>query len=60
SASRYSLLPAMSLDGILQVCIQDHSYNREDFKLFLGGLLNRMKPFPGDNSVIVMDNASIH
>ena len=54
------MLPAMSLDGILHVYIQDHSYKRDEFEVFIGGLLDHMNPFPQKNSVIVMDNASIH
>ena len=30
------------------------------FHEFIGELLMRMQPFPGNNSVIVMDNACIH
>ena len=30
------------------------------FKRFVDHLLSKMEPFPGHNSVIVMDNCSIH
>lgn len=30
------------------------------FNGFVEGLLDNMNPFPGRNSVVVMDNASIH
>jgi len=30
------------------------------FNDFVDGLLDNMNPFPGRNSVVVMDNASIH
>jgi len=30
------------------------------FNGFIEGLLDSMSPFPGRNSVVVMDNASIH
>jgi transposase len=36
------------------------SYNAQDFNSFIDGLLDNMNPYPGPNSVIVMDNASIH
>lgn len=32
----------------------------EDFNAFVDGLLDEMNPFPEKNSVLVMDNASIH
>lgn len=56
----YSVLPALSLDGVLPLNIQDHSYTSEDFNSFVDGLLDSMNLFPQRNSVIIMDNASIH
>ena len=50
----------MSLDGILHLDIQDHSYTSADFNSFVDGLLDNMNPFPQSNSVLIMDNASIH
>lgn len=50
----------MSLDGILFLDIQECAYNAVLFDNFIEGLLNNMNPFPQPNSVIVMDNASIH
>ena len=58
--SRYSILPAMSLDGILHLAIQDCPYTAVQFNSFIEVLLDNMNPFPEHNSVIVMDNASIH
>jgi len=57
---RYSILPALSLDGILHLDVEDHSYTATMFNDFVDGLLDNMNPFPGRNSVVVMDNASIH
>ena len=57
---RYSILPALSLDGILHLAVEDHPYTAREFNSFIDGLLDVMNPFPGPNSVIVMDNASIH
>jgi len=56
----YSILPALSLDGILHLDVQDSSYTTVTFNSFVDALLDNMNPFPGRNSVIVMDNASIH
>src|SRR6266481_6238116 len=58
--ARYSMLPAMSLDGILHVDIVEGSFNTARFAVFIRDLLNQMKPFPQPNSIIVMDNCSIH
>lgn len=57
---RYSVLPALSLDGVLAVDIVEGSYDTEAFSDFVEGLLDRMQPFPLPNSVIVLDNCRIH
>jgi DDE superfamily endonuclease len=57
---RYSVLPALSLDGILSVNIVQGSFNQTTFAEFIEGLLDTMNPFPGPKSVIVMDNCTIH
>jgi len=57
---RYSILPALSLDGILHLDVLDRPYTSAMFNEFVVGLLDNMNPFPQKNSVIVMDNASIH
>jgi hypothetical protein len=46
--------------GVLQLDVRDHSYTSETFNGFVDGLLDNMNPFPDRNSVLVMDNASIH
>jgi hypothetical protein len=48
------------LDGILYVSIIEGSFTTETFTEFIDGLLDKMNPFPGPNSVIVMDNCRIH
>jgi len=57
---RYSILPAMSLDGVVALGVQEGALTRADFTAFLEMLLDNMNPFPQQNSVIVMDNAQIH
>jgi len=57
---RYSVLPALSLDGILSVDIVEGSFDQISFAGFIDGLLDQMNTFPGRNSVIVMDNCRIH
>lgn len=58
---RYSILPAISLDGVLHLDILTCSWTGEAVYQFVEVLLrNRMQPFPHSNSVLVMDNASQH
>ena len=56
----YSLLPALSLDGILCLDIIEGSFNAPCFSQFIDGLLYLMNPYPGPDSAIIMDNCSIH
>jgi hypothetical protein len=57
---RYSILPALSLDGILDVVVVEGSVTGEIFMRFIEGLVMEMNPYPQKNSVLVMDNATIH
>ncbi|KAF8240476.1 hypothetical protein L208DRAFT_1232809, partial [Tricholoma matsutake] len=57
---RYSLLPALSLNGIIHAKIVEGSFTTTLFHDFIEGLLDCMQPFPAPNCVIVMDNARIH
>jgi hypothetical protein len=56
----YSVLPAISLDGVLHLQVFEHSVTAVEVYHFVDALLDNMNPFPGPNSVLVMDNASIH
>ena len=57
---RYSILPAISLDGILHLDILTRSWTGDEFCKYISVLLDNMNPFPQWNSVIIMDNASAH
>jgi hypothetical protein len=57
---RYSLLPALSLDGIIYAQIIEGSFSTPSFLEFIQGVLAKMNPFPAKNSVLIMDNARIH
>jgi hypothetical protein len=57
---RISLLPALSVDGIIYFVIKEGSHNATSFATFVDGLLYHMNPFPHPKSVLVLDNASIH
>lgn len=48
------------MEGILHVEIVEGSFNKKSFRGFIRDLLDRMNPWPGPNSVILMDNCRIH
>lgn len=56
----YSLLPALSLDGIIYSTIKEGSFDGSAFTDFITNLLEVMQPYPAPNSVLVMDNCAIH
>lgn len=59
--SRYSVLPAISLDGgILHCDIIQGSFCTATFSEFIRVLLENMNRYPAANSVIVLDNCRIH
>jgi hypothetical protein len=61
SVQRYSVLPALSLEeGVLHCDIVEGAFDTASFYKFVERTLDRMQPFPAPNSVIVMDNCSIH
>jgi len=57
---RYSLLPAITVDGIIYSHIKAGGYNGEEFLEYLDGLTAQMNPYPGPRSVLVIDNCRIH
>ncbi|VDC02747.1 unnamed protein product [Peniophora sp. CBMAI 1063] len=57
---RYSILPAISLSGVVYLDIIARSWNGEQFDRYLDALLDMMQPYPNPNSVLVMDNSSVH
>ena len=57
---RFTILPAISLDGVLHVVVIEGSANADLFLEFLETLLDAMNPFPGRNSVLVLDNVGFH
>ena len=61
--TRYSVIPIMSLQGIHDVCLFEGSVNGDKFEDFVrSSLLPILQPFNNvnTNSVVIMDNASIH
>jgi hypothetical protein len=60
SFCRYSLLPAITIDGLIYSHIKVGGYNREQFLEYLDGLMDQMNPYPVPCSVLVIDNCQIH
>lgn len=54
------MLPVLSLDGILHLEVVENAVTGEDFRRFVEGLLPCMNEWPLLNSVLVIDNTSIH
>lgn len=60
---RYSAIPVMCMDGILDVSLLEGNVNGTRFEYFVKNCLLRiLRPFNGINkhSVVILDNASIH
>jgi transposase len=58
---RWSILPAYTIDGYIATVLFQGSLNTMRFEDFvIDFALPRCTPFPGRNSVLVMDNCSIH
>ena len=57
---RFSVLPALALDGVIYSSIQIGSFNGDTFLEFIQGLCQEMNPYPAPRSVLVLDNCSIH
>lgn len=62
--ARYSVLPALSLEGTMHVSMIEGFFNTEKFNTFVCGLLPLMNHYDLEthpmHSVLVMDNCHIH
>ena len=57
----FSILPAMNIDGYIACCVYKGAVNGDTFETFVEQeLIPLCQPYPGPNSIIVMDNAAIH
>jgi transposase len=56
----YSLLPAITVDGLIYTHVKIGGYNGEQFVDWLEGLLEVMNPYPAPRSVLILDNCRIH
>ncbi|GBB92026.1 hypothetical protein RclHR1_19540002 [Rhizophagus clarus] len=57
---RYTILPALTLDGFVAVDIFEGACNKKRFIDFILDQVPIMNPYPSSNNVIVMDNARIY
>ena len=57
---RHQILPAYSQDGVVYARVFTGSTDTLVFEEYIQELLKHCNPYPGKNSVIVMDNAPIH
>ena len=56
-----SAIAAMCTEGVVEYELTDSTVDTEKFFDFVRGqLLPNMQPFPGNQSVLVMDNCSVH
>ncbi len=60
SLFRYSMLPAISLSGLIFSHIKLGRFNGHNFVTALKELVSMMNPYPSPNSILVMDNDAIH
>ena len=58
--TKYSILPALSLNGILHLEVIENAVTGDIFHQFIQGLLPQVNEWPLPNSVLVVDNAAIH
>ena len=59
-SNRWSILPAIGINGYLDYEIFHGSFNSERFENFIKRLLKKMNRFPEPRSVLVMDNVATH
>ncbi|KAA1091662.1 hypothetical protein PGT21_050250 [Puccinia graminis f. sp. tritici] len=61
NAKRFTLIPAICLDGVVALTVTDENVKGRNFAHFLKFiLLPRMNAYPARNSILVLDNAQIH
>ena len=59
-SKRWSILPALTIDGYMDWEIYQDSFTKVRFNAFIKKILLHMQPSPLPRSVLIMDNHSIH
>jgi hypothetical protein len=54
------MLPAITVDGIIYSHIKTGGYDGDNFIQYIEGLLTVMNPYPGPQSVLIIDNCQTH
>lgn len=54
------MLPALSLEGIIYMHVIEDSVDGNLFCNFVRQLVQQMNPYPGPQSVLILDNCAIH
>ncbi|RDX41725.1 hypothetical protein OH76DRAFT_1328083, partial [Lentinus brumalis] len=55
------ILPTLSLDGFLTIYVVRGSVDGEEFyDWVIKDLLPKMNPYPGPNSILIIDNCRMH
>ncbi|KAH7921102.1 hypothetical protein BV22DRAFT_982634, partial [Leucogyrophana mollusca] len=57
---RFTAVAALTIDGVIAGHVTEGSLRRNGYLRFLEYSLPLCSPYPGKNSVLVMDNARIH
>ncbi|KAE9399506.1 hypothetical protein BT96DRAFT_759627, partial [Gymnopus androsaceus JB14] len=58
---RFSILPALTVDGIIALDLFEGTLNKERFLQFLRqDLVPLLNPYPGPRSVVMLDNCAVH
>jgi len=60
TSTSVSVLPAITLDGLIWASTVLGSFNGSTFLQFLDGVLGQMNAYPAPKSVLIMDNCAIH
>ncbi|KAL5534821.1 hypothetical protein ACEPAG_1285 [Sanghuangporus baumii] len=57
----YSMIAALTVDGYMNTRVVEGSVDGDEFQDFIANdVLPRMNSWPGDNSVLILDNCAIH
>jgi hypothetical protein len=57
---RYTMLPALSSEGLIYAKVKAGPFNGDSFLQYIEEVLEHMNPYPAPQSVLIMDNCSIH
>src|SRR5205814_8549914 len=59
-STRWSILPAMGINGYIDYEIIQGGFNTDKFNMFIRLLLRKMNLFPGLRLILILDNINSH